>query len=87
MELLSLEKRGFQGDLSLKGACRKEGDILLMKECSDRTRKNGFKMKDGRFVLIIRKKSFTVRMMRHWSRFPREAVDAPPLDGASSNLV
>ncbi|KFV54938.1 hypothetical protein N341_11893, partial [Tyto alba] len=49
---------------------------------------------EGRFRLDIRKKSFTVRMARHWHRFPREAVDAPSLegfkarlDGALSNLV
>ena len=44
--------------------------------------------------LDIRKKFFTVMVVRHWSRFHREAVDAPTLeafkarlDGALSNLV
>ena len=27
----------------------------------------------------IRKKSFTMRVMRHWNRLPRETVDAPSL--------
>ncbi|KFQ37099.1 hypothetical protein N332_01215, partial [Mesitornis unicolor] len=49
---------------------------------------------EGRFRLDIRKKFFTVRVVRHWHRLPGEAVDAPSLevfkarlDGALGNLV
>ncbi|KFR09808.1 hypothetical protein N306_03122, partial [Opisthocomus hoazin] len=55
---------------------------------------NGSKLKEGRFGLDIRKKFFTMRVVKHWPRLPREAVDAPSLevfktrlDGALSNLV
>ncbi|GAB0188906.1 hypothetical protein GRJ2_001355900 [Grus japonensis] len=97
--LFSLEKRRLQGDLTeafqyLKGAYRKAGEGLFTRAWSDRTRGNGFKLKEGRFRLDIRKKFFTVRVVRHCDRLPREFVDAASLevfkarlDGALGNLV
>ncbi|GAB0208895.1 hypothetical protein GRJ2_003355200 [Grus japonensis] len=62
--LFSLEKRRIWGDLIvafqyLKGVYRKDGEGVFIRACSDRTRGNGLKLKDGGFRLDVRKKFFT----------------------------
>ncbi|KFV41565.1 hypothetical protein N341_05856, partial [Tyto alba] len=44
------------------------------------------KLKEGEFRLDIGKKFFTVRVVRHWHRLPREVVAAPALEGFSARL-
>ena len=72
----------------LKGTYRKAEEGLFIRACSNRTRGIGFKL---RFRLDIRKKFFTVRVVRQWHRLPREAPTLEALkarlDGAVSNLV
>ncbi|KAJ7415528.1 hypothetical protein BTVI_37963 [Pitangus sulphuratus] len=98
LRLLSLEKTSLCGDLMatfqyLKGAYREARMGHFIRNCSDRTRNNGYKLKEWKFRLDIRK-FFTVRVVRHWNRLPREVEDAPilavfktRLDKALSNLV
>jgi len=70
------------------------GDKLFSRASCDWTRRNGFKLREGVFRLNIRKKFCTIRVVKHWNRLPREAVEAPSLetftarlDGSLSNLV
>ena len=60
----------------LKGSYRKEGDRLFSRVCCGRKGGNSFKLKERRFRLDIRKKIFTIRVVRHWYRLPRGVVHA-----------
>ena len=78
--LFSLEKRRLQGDLIaafqyLKGTYKKAGEGLFTRDYNDRMRSNEWKLREeGRFRLNIRKKFFTVRVVRHWNRLPTERL-------------
>jgi len=70
LRLFSLDKKRHWGNLIsafqyLKEAYRKAGKGLFRRACSNRTRKSAFKLEDGRYRLDIRKKFFTVRVVRH----------------------
>ena len=102
LALFSLEKRRVWGDpivafQYLKGKSwgkEKLGRDSLLVRVVIGQGVNDFKLKEVRFGLEIWKIFFTQRVVRHWHRLPREAMDAPSLemfkatlDGASSNLV
>ena len=70
---------------TLKGVY-KEGDWLFTWSDSDGIRGNGFKLKERKFSLEVRKKSFTQREVRRWHRLHREAVGAPFLEALKARL-
>ena len=89
--LFSLEKRSLQGDLMvsclyLKGVYKQEGERLFRRVDGHGTGGNGFKQRQGRFTLDMRRKFFTQGVMTHWNRLPKEAVDAPSLEAFKARL-
>ena len=77
----------------LRGAVRKKGTGAPA-VCYDRTGGSGFKLKEEKYRLGMRKKYTTVRVVMHWNRLDGEVVDALSLeifrvsrDQASSDLI
>ena len=91
LDLFSLEKRRFWGDLIvalqwLERAYIQERDSFFTPSDHDRTGGDGFELKEGRFTLDVRKKFFTQRLVRCWHRLTRDVVDAPSLDAFKARL-
>ena len=63
-----------------EGAYRQDGEGLFTRVSNDKARGNGSKLKEGGFRIDIRRKFFTMRVVKHWNMLPREAVDTPFLE-------
>ena len=68
--MFSSEKRRLWEDFIvafqyMNGAYKQEGERLFTRLDSDRTRRNGFKLRQGRFRFDIRRKFFTQRVVTH----------------------
>ena len=85
--MFSLEKRRLiTASQYLEEHYKKEGNQLFTRVHRDRTRGNGFKLKEGRFTLAVRRRYFAERVVRCWHRLPREAADALSLEVLKARL-
>ena len=73
MGLFSLEKRRLRENIVvtlqyLKGTYTQEKDQIFTWSNYDRIKKNGFKIKEGKFRFDVRNKFLTQRVVRQWNR-------------------
>jgi len=54
---------------------------------SDRIKRSGFKLKEGKYRIDTQKKFFTQMLVRHWHRLCREAVNAPSLEASKARAL
>jgi len=83
--LFSLEKGRLRWHLinayrNLKGGCKEGRDRLFSVVPSNRTKSSGHKLKYRKFCMNIRNHFFTVRVMEHCNRFPRQVVESVSLE-------
>ena len=57
---------------------------MIIPEC--RTCNNELKLKEARFLLIIRKNILTVRAVQQWNLLPRELMTVSTMEAFKENL-
>lgn len=78
--------------LTVSLLCLTSGKILSFvhigpfSKVSSRTRQKELKLHQERFRLHIKKKFFTKRLLKHWTRLPREVVKSPWLEVLKKHL-
>lgn len=85
----SLNKRKLPGEFIvafqyLKGVFKKDEDKPYSRACSNRMRGDSFKLKKGRCRLDTRKIFFTMRMVKHRHKLPRDVEMSHPWEHSRS---
>lgn len=69
-----------------KRATKKDGNRLFSRASCNRTRDDGFKLKEDPIRLDTWKKVSLMRLVQHWNVLPKEAADIPFLETFKARL-